>query len=183
MPEKLCDNIINYFKNNKEHTKKGTCGDEITNPDIKDSIDLRIELDNREDWILDYAKHLTECIKLYGEKYEHTKSLPPYGVIEAFNIQYYKSGGGFKRWHFDWSNRNLITSKRVLVFMTYLNDVEDGGTEFKYQGITTPAKKGLTLIWPTHWTHTHRGQISNTSEKYIATGWFNIIDEVIQNGK
>jgi hypothetical protein len=57
--------------------------------------------------------------------------------------------------------------------MTYLNDVNDGGTEFLYQKITSPAKKGLTLIWPADWTHTHRGQISKTKEKSIITGWFN----------
>ena len=43
---------------------------------------------------------------------------------------------------------------------------------FKYQKLTTPAEKGLTLIWPTDFTHTHRGQISDTHEKYIITGWF-----------
>ena len=26
--------------------------------------------------------------------------------------------------------------------------------KFKYQNLTTPAKKGLTLIWPVYWTHT-----------------------------
>ena len=60
--------------------------------------------------------------------------------------------------------------------MTYLNDVKDGGTEFKYQNLTTPAKKGLTLIWPVYWTHTHRGQISNTQTKYITTGWFDFYE-------
>ena len=35
------------------------------------------------------------------------------------------------------------------------------------------AEKGLTLIWPTDFTHTHSGQISKTHEKYIITGWFN----------
>ncbi len=57
--------------------------------------------------------------------------------------------------------------------MTFLNDVDDGGTEFKYQNLTIPAKKGLTLIWPAPWTHTHRGQVSNTKTKYIITGWYN----------
>ena len=56
--------------------------------------------------------------------------------------------------------------------MTYLNNVKDGGTMFKYQNLTIPAKKGLTLIWPSDWTHTHKGQISNTKEKYIITGWY-----------
>ena len=62
---------------------------DIVNSDIKDSMDLRIELNNRASWILDYAKYLTECIKSYGEKYEDTQKLPGYGVVEPFNIQYY----------------------------------------------------------------------------------------------
>ena len=92
-----------------------------------------------------------------------------YNITNGYNIQYYKPKAGFKQWH---SERSLPkNSKRLLVFMTYLNDVEDGGTEFKYQNITSPAKKGLTLLWPVDWTHTHRGQISKTNEKYIVTGW------------
>jgi hypothetical protein len=59
--------------------------------------------------------------------------------------------------------------------MTYLNDVPEGGTEFMYQKLTSPAKKGLTLIWPSDWTHAHRGQICNTHTKYIITGWFNYL--------
>ena len=59
--------------------------------------------------------------------------------------------------------------------MTYLNNVKDGGTEFKYQNITAPAHKGLTLIWPAIWTHTHRGQISQTESKTIITGWFSYV--------
>ena len=60
----------------------------------------------------------------------------------------------------------------MLVWMTYLNDVDDGGTEFENQKFSSPAKKGLTLFWPADWTYTHRGIISYTKEKYIVTGWF-----------
>ena len=60
--------------------------------------------------------------------------------------------------------------------MTYLNDVPKGGTEFFYQKITSPAKKGLTLIWPAEFTHLHKGQIAK-QEKYIITGWYNYIKE------
>ena len=56
--------------------------------------------------------------------------------------------------------------------MTYLNDVTDGGTEFKYQNITAPAKKGLTLIWPSDWTYTHKGGGPKDGYKFIATGWY-----------
>ena len=55
--------------------------------------------------------------------------------------------------------------------MTYLNTVPDAGTQFKYQQLTTPAEKGLTLIWPPDFSHTHKGQISKKEEKFIITGW------------
>ena len=51
----------------------------------------------------------------------------------------------------------------------------EGGTHFKYQKLTTPAKKGLTLIWPTDFTHVHSGQITKEHEKYIITGWFGFL--------
>ena len=45
------------------------------------------------------------------------------------------------------------------------------------------AKKGKTLIWPSDFTHTHRGQKSPTQEKYIATGWFNHVDVAFIRGE
>ena len=87
-----------------------------------------------------------------------------------FNIQHYNVNEGFNYYHFERSD--IFACLRNLVFMTYLNDVEDGGTQFKYQNLITPAKKGLTIIWPTDFTHTHRGVISQTKEKYIVTGWY-----------
>ena len=65
--------------------------------------------------------------------------------------------------------------------MTYLNDVPDGGTEFLYQNLTTKAIKGNTVIWPATWTHTHRGQISQTHEKIIITGWIRLISDEEKN--
>jgi hypothetical protein len=62
----------------------------------------------------------------------------------------------------------------MLVFMVYLNDLDDGGTEFMYQNHTEKAETGKLLIWPTDWTHYHRGQISNTKTKYIITGWYSL---------
>ena len=60
--------------------------------------------------------------------------------------------------------------------MLYLNTVTDeGGTEFPFQDITTPAIKGGLVIWPADFTHPHKGIISNTQEKYIATGWVEIV--------
>jgi hypothetical protein len=56
--------------------------------------------------------------------------------------------------------------------MIYLNDVEDGGTEFMKQKHTEKAEAGKLIIWPADWTHAHRGEVSTTKTKYILTGWF-----------
>ena len=84
-------------------------------------------------------------------------------------IQYYKPGDGFYTWHVDASGSDGCD--RAFVYITYLNDVPDGGTEFYYQDYTVKAEKGKTVIFPAGLTHKHRGQISETQEKYIITGW------------
>ena len=59
--------------------------------------------------------------------------------------------------------------------MTYLNDVKKGGeTEWYYQNLKIKPEKGLTVIWPSEWTHAHQGQIITKGSKYIITGWLNI---------
>jgi len=105
------------------------------------------------------------------DKYSELKKQQSYSLNEDWNIQYYKPNGGFKKWHCE-NNYYDNVSSRILVFQTFLNDVDEGGTEFLYQNQLVNAKKGLTLIWPAYWTHTHKGQISSKNEKYIATGWF-----------
>ena len=99
----------------------------------------------------------------------------PWAVGTTMNIQKYDPGEGFFCWHTERTVPIPETVDRALVFMTYLNDVPNGGTKFFHQGITTPAKKGLTLIWPVDWTHLHSGQITENSEKYIITGWINYV--------
>ncbi len=176
MPENLCDDIIKYYNSNKDLQYKGVAGSggggkphsNEANLDTKDSMDMMIYEDNISEPFNSYRILLQECLDNYIEKYEDVNNNRRFNINEPYNIQYYKIGGGFKKWHFENAGRR----DRLLAFMTYLNNIEDGGTEFKYQGLTTPAKKGLTLIWPANWTHTHRGQISKTKEKYIVTGWY-----------
>ena len=171
--DKVCDDLIKYFNNTDDKTpglvenEGGLC----VKKDEKDCIETGIIPISSEQAWLDYTIELKKVLDLYIKKYPEAHSVAKFGITEGTNIQYYKPGGGFKTWH---SERHQ-KSTRHLVFMTYLNDVDNAGTEFKYQKIKLPAKKGLTVIWPTDWTHTHRGIISNTQDKYIITGWFNYV--------
>ena len=171
--DKVCDDLIEYY-NNTDNKKPGMIDDEDGSGvkiDKKDCTETTLSPDSNEQTWHDYKTELKKVLDLYIEKYPDANNVAKFGITEDTNIQHYKPGGGFKTWH---TERHKV-STRHLVFMTYLNDVDDGGTEFKNQKIKLPAKKGLTVIWPTDWTHTHRGVISNTQDKYIITGWFNYV--------
>lgn len=172
----LCDELIEYHKNNiYDKTPGYTANKELgthINEDVKSSLDVSININSNHPTIKKYFIHLNECLDSYKQEYEYCFS--NLFTNESPNIQYYSPGGGFKIWHYERNFRSLTSMSRALVYMTYLNDVPDGGTEFLYQEFKTEAKKGLTLIWPAEWTHTHKGIVSPDKEKYIITGWFNL---------
>ena len=181
--ESICDDLVSFFDNNPDrHTSGevyGTCGKHkgqlINNANTKQSTDINFFPNSPEDVIIlqDYMEQLNLCIVEYEKRFERAKYLDQYGVIEPINIQKYEPGEGFYQWHCERAGRTQ--SSRCLVFMTYLNDVPEGGTDFLYQDLSTPAEKGLTVIWPSDWTHTHKGHISYEHRKYIITGWFNYL--------
>jgi len=174
MPEKICDSLINYFKNNKEKAKPGVIynkGNNTTDKKIKNSLDINLDNNPFNQDVYEYRLQLQEILNLYIKEYPEVHNLDNF-IIENVNLQWYPKKGGYKEWHSERGSK--YNMDRVLVFMTYLNNVKNGGTYFKYQDTHTPAIKGLTLIWPPDWTHTHKGEISN-SEKMIATGWFKFL--------
>lgn len=186
IPTTICDDLINYFELNPQRQREGTIGSNSLKKDkdaplqkfgMKKSMDISLSpmTDDDDGKLLDkYILYMNKCVQEYELKYTRAKHLSVYGITENVNIQKYNPNEGFFEWHQE--RGGLNTTTRCFAFMTYLNDVEDGGTEFLYQKLTVPAKKGLTLIWPTDWTHTHRGQISKTKTKYIITGWLNYLD-------
>ena len=124
-----------------------------------------------------YNMHLQSILDSYRQKYGWVDNVNYYKIVENMSIQHYKSGEGFYKWHME-NTGYSHTVNRHLVFMTYLNNIENAGTEFYYfPDLNIQARKGLTLIWPAGWTHTHRGVISDTDEKHIITGWFNFYDQ------
>jgi len=180
----LCDDIIEYFKSREDkrlgtvYSSKDPSGISVINPNHKLSTDVHINQEHvkNSDVLKRYIAELQKAVNLYNETYPYANYYDPWSLIDIFNIQHYKPNEGFFVWHSErTSNKHPVVS-RHLVFMTYLNDVTDGGeTEFYHQDLKVKPQKGLTLIWPADWTHTHRGVTSPTQEKYIVTGWFNYV--------
>jgi prolyl 4-hydroxylase len=165
--DELLDGLIEYHKNNEEYKYRS---DATHGKEVKDSTDVNIQIVSNNKFIKDYTNYLVSGLREYSKRYKHFN--PELCISEGFNIQHYSPGQGYKQWHNERGEHQA--HQRALVFMTYLNDVPDGGgTEFAYYPeVKLKAKKGLSIIWPTDFTHTHRGIVSQ-HEKWIATGWFN----------
>ena len=169
----FCDALIKLFNDSKDKHNGVIGTDNTVDNSIKESIDLHFEPDQFNSMY--YGDLIKKISFKYIERYDRAKGNGMFPV-EGFNIQYYPVGGGFKQWHCERESADVPSTSRHLVFMTYLNDVEDGGTDFMHQNLTVKAEKGLTIMWPSDWTHTHKGQISHTEEKFIATGWLHHIE-------
>ena len=172
-PFSICEDLISYFELNLSKQLKGTTLSGV-NPDFKDSIDITVKpkeiiLPGNEAFKA-YFEGLFECYKQYIEEWPFLKDLAQKLEIGSFNLQRYKPGQHFNRIHTE--RASIDTSHRVFAFMTYLNDVEEGGsTYFSHYDLEIQPRKGLTLIWPAEWTHAHRGNILREGSKYIITGW------------
>tara|TARA_E500000331_G_scaffold350276_1_gene394867 strand:+ start:976 stop:1563 length:588 start_codon:yes stop_codon:yes gene_type:complete len=113
---------------------------------------------------VDSNKELTTCVGKWHE-------------CDAFNIQKYNPKQFYQILHCEMDGLeqrdNQLVYDRMLVWMFYLNTVRDGGgTAFPQYNKIIKAREGRLVIWPAYWTHMHKGIVSNTETKYIATGWY-----------
>ena len=97
--------------------------------------------------------------------------------LGTINLQKYDKGvGNYLHWHSEnypkAHDSQCDALHRTVLFMYYLNDVEEGGeTDFFYQERKLKPKQGQLVIAPTSFTHTHRGNIPVSNDKYILTSW------------
>lgn len=162
----ICDKLVEFHKNNTAKFPGKTGGGVI--PSMKDSTDCIVDGEIADE----YFNWLQKVINKYVEKYPWSNKYSPFGIIENIYVQHYAPNGAFHAWHTERGKSEFPFAQRHLVFMTYLNDVTDGGeTEFFHQRLRIKPEKGLTVVWPADWTFTHRGIPSATQEKYIITSW------------
>ena len=168
----MCDEIVNFFEANPVEQSIGTIGGGINESQKKTTdISIKPKLLEQEKYKIfnTYIKNLVNCFNDYKEQWPFLNTIK--GVeIGTFNLQKYSPGGHFSAVHTE--RGSSATIHRVLAFMTYLNDVEEGGeTAFHHYDINVKPKKGKTIIWPAEWTHAHSGGVVKKGSKYIVTGW------------
>ena len=122
-------------------------------------------------------KNINQFCNLYP--FLNEEATDSWSVNTGYNIQKYEDGDGFYTVHCENGRR---TPYRVLAWMIYLNDAKSG-TEFPHYNKTVKAKTGRLVLWPSQWTHIHKGVTPNVGIKYIATGWYGYVppDVVFDN--
>ena len=173
----ICKDLIKFFELNKDKAGKGKITNGL-NKNIKKSTDLGVLFNTQVLEIQNYNKELLKCTQEYIKIYPALKdNLNKWGIIESYNIQKYKKNEAYFGWHTERITGEGIFGKRLLVFMTYLNDVKEGGqTEWFHQKLKIKPETGLTVIWPADWMFLHRGTVAKKEEKFIITGWFSFIE-------
>jgi hypothetical protein len=107
---------------------------------------------------------------------EHTNLHDYYGgnsslVYEGIKIQKTLPGGGYHVWHIEHGGSY---PNRVLTYIIYLNDIEEGGeTELLHKRVRIKPKTGRIVIFPAGFPYVHRGNPPLTGVKYILTSWIN----------
>ena len=172
-PVNVCDDLIDFFETNKSQQKVGEVGRGIQ-PEIKQTTDITIQPKQLKlpgnDVFNSYLESLLACYEDYRKQWDFLSQHLGKVHVSTFNLQRYHEGDHFKAIHSE--RMGLDTSHRLFAWMTYLNDVESGGdTEFTHYDIRVKPEKGKTLIWPSEWTHAHRGNTLNSGVKYVITGW------------
>tara|TARA_R110000765_G_scaffold368239_4_gene458371 strand:+ start:233 stop:904 length:672 start_codon:yes stop_codon:yes gene_type:complete len=193
LSDNTCDLLKEVFNNAKDQQRQGTVGTYgMVSPKIKQSTDLNIldllKTDSRVPQVLlpqikqaldmgmvSYLKEFpfSTALKDTPEDKLMENLLVNYSFFNDFIImqKYNKGTDGFHGFHEDNGAFNPANN-RVLVCMFYINDVEKGGeTEFYHYDLKVKPTKGTLIIFPTYFTHLHKGHIPITDDKYILNIW------------
>jgi hypothetical protein len=183
----LCEDIINLFEvEESKYAGKIKAG---VNKDVKDTTDYMINPEDKK-WSKIHSflkKELNNNLNSYLKKLngndcinnrEQLSSEVEYNYFSvlslffySFMVQKYNKNCGRYIYHndshMDFSNK----SYRVITYLWYLNDVNEGGQTVFEDNIKITPTAGKLLLFPACWTYPHCGKIPISDNKYILTGW------------
>lgn len=167
--DKECKDVINHFEDYHK------CGYTYGRSFLTQNDDLSLDLDIGLHFINSFHERFYNYIyPIYNIQYPTLQNLRKHGP-KYIKIQKTLPTQGYHIWHCE-HDASDYGKDRVLSWILYLNDVEEGGeTEFLYQSLRFKPKTGTFVIFPAHFTHTHRGNPPLSGVKYIATGWIEFL--------
>ena len=174
--QKECEDTIKLFENYHKAGYTYARENLILKDDVSISIEPSIELDWNSEFIMSFHKRFYDYIyPIYNIQYPILQNLRKHRS-KYIKIQKTCPTQGYHIWHCE-HDAYEFSQNRILSWILYLNDVEEGGeTEFLYQSLRFKPKAGTFILFPAHFTHTHRGNPPLSGVKYIATGWIEFLN-------
>lgn len=185
--KEICDEIISMFEGSPRKYYGVTSNG--YNKSKKNTIDFNIPINKEGNLNTEYEKELwlshseviTKTLGKHLNKYitsihsEYT-GVPSYDTLftEILLLHKYVKGEGVFYPHCDNNiskHVNDSVKNRILTYLFYLNDVEEGGETILCNEIKIKPKAGSLLIFPACWTYPHEGCVPLSNDKYIITGW------------
>jgi len=164
LSQKECDIILSQFEASPQLTGVTSKG---YRPHRKKCVELRPKFSEGDQVSNILYEALILPIEKYKKKHECVNHISHWKIDDDYNIKKYElEDDGYKGWHTEQGPGEF--SKRVLVWMIYLNNAKSGTDFMNYPTISS--KMGRCVLWPSSFTHVHRSH-SNKGLKYIASGW------------
>ena len=60
---------------------------------------------------------------------------------------------------------------RIITFLWYLNDIDEGGETVFSDKFAIKPTRGKLVLFPANWSYPHCGKVPLSDDKYIITGW------------
>lgn len=113
-----------------------------------------------------FREQVTHHLGLYNERLSLTMPIPLRTRLENLRIKHYSVDAGDRfQPHFDAMD---YCANRYMVFLWYLNDVDEGGeTQFCDLGVRITARRGRLLMFPPYWMFQHSGLPPRSNDKYM----------------
>lgn len=174
--EDICKGLIDLFEKEQKFSdkiydrKKGEGASGLHKKDFAMSLS-RDTLGESQPLFMSLLQSFRETLDIYLDE---TDFLSYTGIEDLHftinKIQKTLPSGGYHVWHCE-KDYNT-TSRRVLVYTIYLNDILAGGeTEFLIQKTRVSPKQGRVCIFPAPFPWVHRGNPPLDKTKYIVTSW------------
>jgi len=164
---KFCEQMIAAFEQSGHlHTSNGRGH----HAGFKRSAWVEMNLTNAADpaFLGFFHAQIDRYLAKYNKALRLTLPIPSRPTIDDLRMKRYRAskGDNFEP-HFDSIDQKC---PRYLVFLWYLNGVNEGGeTEFVDLGVRVQAQAGRLLIFPPYWMFQHAGLSPRSNDKYIVS--------------
>ena len=168
-----CKKAIDFYENENKFTAKFTRQNlEKVTRLAKDDTAKSLHSENIHVWYDKFRPFFANFDIALKTYLDSTALTTYYGDLKYIGLKIQKTlpGQGYHVWHIEHGREE--ESRRVLTYLVYLNDIEEGGeTELLHQHVRIKPKTGRIVIFPAGFPYVHRGNPPLKGSKYILTSW------------